>query len=313
MRRSVPARPPRVLQRVIQRVLRKVVVIGLLVASVPLSPSPAQRSTATKSKFPANRVVNNPFRVGRTLVIAHAGGDGLFPENTLYAYEQAAKLGNDVIDIDIQLTKDGVPIAFHDPTVDRTTEGSGRVRDFTVGELKQFDAGYDAFPNQDFPFRNKGLRVVTLDEVLARFPTTLTTLDLKDQRIEVVKPVCQLLRQRKRTVDVYVGIDAGEQVLAFRQMCPEVRTSGTGEERQWARAERDAGRPGCTKQLVSQPGYYNGRRRVTATSIAAAHRCNTAVLTWVIDDPKTMRGLIDAKIDGIYTRRPDLLAPLVRK
>jgi glycerophosphoryl diester phosphodiesterase len=284
--------------------------IGLLLVTWPTGPGASGATNAPKS---AGR--SNPFRIGRTLVIPHAGGDGLFPENTLYAYERSIELGGDVIDIDIQLTKDGVPVAFHDPTLDRTTDGRGQVRDRTVAEIQRLDAGYRFARNGRFPFRGRGFTVPTLEELLRRFPNTPTTLDLKDQRVDVVKPVCRLLRELRRTHDVYVGIDVSSQVLAFREQCGEVRTSGTSEERRRARAARERGESGCTGQLVSQPRYIgqDGTPRVTAESLQRSHRCNTAVLTWVIDDPATMRRLIALGVDGIYTRRPDLLAAELRR
>jgi glycerophosphoryl diester phosphodiesterase len=284
------------------------------------SPSPAGTSTRTqptpaKSQTDIPGVIaDNPFRIGRTLIIAHAGGDGLFPENTLYAYQQSAKLGNDVIDIDVQLSKDQVPMAIHDPTVDRTTNGGGWVRDMTSNELRKLDAGYRFRQRGKFAFRGKGLRVHTVEEILNAYPKTLATLDLKDQRIQVVPAVCQLLRRLQRTSTVYVGIDVAPQVVEFRKQCPEVHTSGTREDRVRSSEARARGEAGCSNQLVSQPPYRNddGSLRITADSLAASHRCNTAVLTWVVDDPTAMRQLVEIGIDGMYTRRPDLLAQIVR-
>src|SRR4051794_34313701 len=76
---------------------------------------------------PAPQASSNPFRIGRPLVIPHGGGDALFPEDTLYAYQHSRALGGDVIDADVQFSADDVPIAFHDETLERTTNGSGAV------------------------------------------------------------------------------------------------------------------------------------------------------------------------------------------
>src|SRR5687767_4266228 len=77
----------------------------------------------------------NPWRpqLGkRPLVIAHAGGQGLQPSNTMIAFEQAVALGCDVLELDVRLTKEGVLVTIHDETIDRTSDGKGRVIDFTV-------------------------------------------------------------------------------------------------------------------------------------------------------------------------------------
>lgn len=252
----------------------------------------------------------NPFRTGRTLVIPHAGGDGLFPENTLYAYEQSQALGGDVIDIDVQVAADGVLVAFHDSTVDRTTDGTGAVRDFTSEQLAALDAGYDFEVDGDVPFRGRGIGVPTVEEVLRAFPDTLTTLDLKNPGALPVQPVCDLLRELGRTDDVYVGTESDDQPELFRAACPEIHTSGTSDERQIRRAEREAGATSASiSQLVGQPGYLDrdGQPRITEELIIFSQASDTAMFTWVIDDRETLTELIEMGIDGIYTRRPDVM------
>ncbi len=256
--------------------------------------------------------VKNPFRIGRTLVIPHAGGDGLFPEDTLFAYKHSMAMGGDVVDVDVAVSSDGVLVAMHDSTVDRTTNGVGRVVDMKYADLAKLDAGYRFRQGSDYPYRGKGVGVPSLESILMAFPDKLVTLDLKDQREEVARPVCDLLRRlrARRTGAVYVGSDSGDQVRALRATCPEVPTSGTDEERQAMRAARAAGDTRFrTRQLVSQPEFINsdGTRRVTKKTLAFSHALNIAVLTWVVDDPEQMRELIALGIDGIYTHRPDVL------
>jgi glycerophosphoryl diester phosphodiesterase len=263
----------------------------------------------------ATTTLKNPFRIGRTLVIPHAGGDGLYPENTMIAWDNTMAAGGDVVDIDVFLTKDSVPIAFHDGTLDRTTNGTGRVSAHTFAELLKLDAGWNFKRAGKFPFRGKDVRIPSVESVLRRFPKSLVTLDLKDQRLAVVVPVCQVLQKLNRTADVYVGIDTNEQVLEFRNKCPLIRTSGTSNERRAMRTARDTGDTTfVTKQLVSQPGYLadDGTIRITKEMLDFSHGKGIAVLTWVVDDPQDMAQLIDLGIDGIYTRRPDILVKLLR-
>ncbi|MEP7113336.1 MAG: glycerophosphodiester phosphodiesterase family protein [Ilumatobacteraceae bacterium] len=257
----------------------------------------------------------NPFVIGRPLVIPHAGGDALFPENTLYAYEHSIAMGGDVVDIDVFLTADGVPIAFHDSTLERTTNAKGRVQDATLGDVAKLDAAWNFQPDQNYPLRGAGIAVPTIEAVLKSFPHTLITLDLKDQRPEVVEPICSLLTSLHRTDDVYVGVDTDQQVMIFRQSCPQVHTSGTSAERRATRAARDAGDATfISTQLVGQPAFLadDGTRRISADYLAYSHRLGTAVLTWVVDDPADMTDLIEMGIDGIYTRRPDVMIQLLK-
>ncbi len=89
------------------------------------------------------------------LVIAHQGGYGLWPSNTMYAYERAADMGVDMLEMDLHITADGALVLMHDETVDRTTDGSGEIEAMTLAEIKQLDAGY-TWTHDDgatYPFR----------------------------------------------------------------------------------------------------------------------------------------------------------------
>ncbi len=287
-------------------------IIAIVVSSVVGCES---SSVAHPVVRPADRQTNNPFRIGRPLVIPHAGGDALFPENTLYAYEHSIAMGGDVIDIDVSLTADGVPIAFHDSTLERTTNGIGRVQDATLADLADLDAAWNFHPEQHYPLRGQGITIPTIEAILTEFPHTLATLDLKDLRTEAVEPICSLLTALRRTNDVYVGVDTDEQVMLFRQSCPQVHTSGTTAERRATRAARGAGDSTfVSAQLVGQPAFLadDGSRRISADYLEFSHHLGTAVLTWVVDDPADMTDLIEMGIDGIYTRRPDVMIQLLR-
>lgn len=94
------------------------------------------------------------------LVIAHQGGDGLWPGDTMYAFENAVKIGADVLEMDAHITKDSQIVLMHDEKVDRTTNGTGLIEDLTLPELKQLDAAYQ-WSNDDtrhFPFAGRESR-----------------------------------------------------------------------------------------------------------------------------------------------------------
>ncbi|WFA05203.1 MULTISPECIES: glycerophosphodiester phosphodiesterase [Bacillus] len=105
------------------------------------------------------------------LNVAHRGASGHAPEHTLLAYELGQKMKGDYIEIDLQMTKDGELVAMHDETLDRTTNGTGYVKDYTLEEIKKLDAG--SWFNEKYPELAKpvyaGLKVPTLEEVIQRF------------------------------------------------------------------------------------------------------------------------------------------------
>jgi glycerophosphoryl diester phosphodiesterase len=107
----------------------------------------------------------------RTLIVAHRGASADAPENTMEAYRLAVEQGADAIELDVHLSQDGQVVVIHDETVDRTTDGAGGVAGFNVDGLRAFDAGAQfAGTDGSYPFRDKGLQVPTLREVVEWLP-----------------------------------------------------------------------------------------------------------------------------------------------
>lgn len=138
-----------------------------------------------------------------TQIFAHRGSKGTHPENTLAAFQEALRLGCDGLELDVHLSKDGVPIVIHDETVDRTSNGKGWVQEQTVAELKQLDAG------TWFHARFQGEQIPTLREVLVllkeqRFKGCLN-IELKTDQIqyeEIEAAVLETVRQEEGSFHV---------------------------------------------------------------------------------------------------------------
>ena len=110
--------------------------------------------------------------VAKPLVIAHQGGDGLWPSDTMYAFQRAVAMGVDMLEMDLHVTADGQFVLMHDETVDRTTDGIGRLEDMTLAQVKALDAGYrwTADGGQTYPYRGQGITVATVEELFQAFP-----------------------------------------------------------------------------------------------------------------------------------------------
>src|SRR4051812_14595546 len=116
---------------------------------------------------------------GGPMLVAHRGGSGLKPENTLAAFLDADGLWNaDMIELDVRVTADGHCVVIHDAVVDRTTNGTGPVASMTLDELQSLDAGHQFTPDRGatFPFRGQGIRVPTIQEVFAALPSMRLTI-----------------------------------------------------------------------------------------------------------------------------------------
>jgi glycerophosphoryl diester phosphodiesterase len=260
------------------------------------------------------------FREGATrpLVIAHRGGAGLWPENTIYAFEQSAALGADVIETDARLTADGALVLIHDETVARTTDGTARVSDLTLAELKRLDAGHRFTPDggRTFPHRGRGLTVPTLREAFALPGNLRFNIEPKDESDALVKALCAAIREHGMAERVVVAAFRQGTLDGFRRECPEVATSASASEASGFLARYKAGLAASYSppmQALQVPEYAGGMQVLTREFVEAAHGRNLHVHAWTVNAAEDMRRLLDLGVDGIMTDYPDRLLELLKK
>lgn len=269
----------------------------------------------------ARRAPNHRFFAGDktgTLVIAHRGGAGLRPENTLAAFAHAVEIGADVLEMDVKGTADGAIVCIHDLSVDRTTDGRGRVESFTLSDLQKLDAGHNwsGDGGRTHPFRGKGIRAPTLDEVFTRFPMMRMNIEMKHVGQAFSQPLCTLIRRFGMTEKVLVASINDDVLAAFRQACPEVATSMSGREArvfsglQYLNLAAAYSPPAPALQI---PDRLADNIIATKGLVEAAQRRNVKVHVWTINDEERMRQLIQIGVDGIITDRPDRLLELLRR
>lgn len=246
------------------------------------------------------------------LVMAHQGGEDLWPSNTLYAFERAVALGVDVLEMDIHSTADGVLVVIHDGTVDRTTDGSGAVHDLTLAELQHLDAGYrwTADGGQTFVYRGQGIRVPALEELFVAFPGMPMNIEIKQAEPSIASSLCHLVREYGMSDRVLVSSFHEHATREFREACPEVATGTTQNE---VIALFALSRPflegvwSPAAGAMQVPEYRSGIHVLAPRLVDAAHKRGLQVHAWTINDEADMRRLIDLGVDGIITDRPDLL------
>jgi glycerophosphoryl diester phosphodiesterase len=245
--------------------------------------------------------------------IAHRGGLGLWPENTLLALENAQALGVDVLEMDLRATADGVIVLMHDRTVDRTTDGSGPVGQMRFAELRELDAGY-RFRNASgqFAYRGQGLTVPRLDEVLSRFPNARLNVEMKQGDFGAA--LCALLKDYAATGRVLVASFDHRAMSAFRERCPSVATSATAREAvtfyqlNRMRLLSLYRSPAVALQV---PEFVRGRRVVDAGFVESAAALNLQVEVWTANTESDMRRLLNLGVQGILTDYPDRLLRLM--
>lgn len=272
-----------------------------------------QMLTITQSAHDSDK----PTEQHRALVMAHRGGAGLWPENTMYAFKRAVEMGVDVLEIDMHSTSDGVLVIIHDDTLDRTTNGTGRVNFLSLAQLKALDAGYrwSQDGGRTFPYRGQGITVPTLEEVFSAFPLMRFNIDIKQAQPSLTSPFCRMIRASEMTNRVMVASFKPEALDEFRQDCSGVATSASAADVLAFMALKteppEAASRVTLPQALQVPEYAGGRQVLTREFVDAAHRRHLEVHAWTINDEAAMRRMLDLGVDGIITDYPDRLIALL--
>jgi glycerophosphoryl diester phosphodiesterase len=255
------------------------------------------------------------------LVIAHQGGDHLWPGNTLFAFEKAVALGVDVLEMDAHITKDGYIVLMHDEEVDRTTDGTGLVEELTLDQLRQLDAAYTWSEDEGktFPYRGQGIRAPALEELFQRFPQMRYLIEIKLTQNPIEKPLCDLIREHDMQDKVMIASFHDAVMQSFRETCPEVATSASrGEVTRFVLLGKAFLSSLTAPQYQSIQPPYDPRQSMnipimTERFIRQAHAKNIKVEPWTVNDPELMRQYIGWGVDGIITDRPDLMLQVLEE
>ncbi|WP_066069616.1 glycerophosphodiester phosphodiesterase [Neobacillus soli] len=263
------------------------------------------------------------FKNDRPLVIAHQGGELLAPSNTMAAFTNAANMGVDVLETDLHITKDGHLVAIHDPTVDRTTNGHGRVADMTLKEIQKLDAGYHFKDLQgNDSYRGKGVYIPTAEEIFQTFGDMRIEMEIKDdnppERVDEMSSKLWTLIKKYQMEDKILVASFDQDILDTFNNFSKDRVATSGGKQEVTKFVvfhkfflRDLYQP--YTDSFQLPTEDSGFDLTDKKLIDGAHRRGMQMHYWTIDDPKTMKKLLDAGADGILTNRPDLLLKLLEK
>lgn len=237
-------------------------------------------------------------------VIAHRGTSAHYPENTLPAFQHALDAGSDWVEFDVVTTSDNAVVVSHDTTVDRTTNGTGKICNMTLDDIKQLDAGawYDsAFAGEPIP---------TLDSVLDLFRNSPTRLcieikgDTIDESIRTARRTVEQLQRReylRHTVITSFDADCLKMIKTWEPLL----ATGLDPDRQdgsytpWQL---------CTQVLNCQANFLLHRHEtLTQAIVDEAHLHGFNLWTWTVDTPSDIDRVIQLNVDAIMTNQTELL------
>lgn len=245
-------------------------------------------------------------------VIAHRGNSAHAPENTFEAYDQAIALGADALEFDIRLSRDGVPVVIHDPTLDRTTNGRGPVVERTLDELRSLDAGARFVSREGaHPYRGRGLVIPTLEEMVARYPRLPFLIEVKVP--EAVDATRRVLEKSGTVARSMVDSTVHAAVAPFR--AGKLATGASLDDVVRLLMASLIGRSPRTLpyEALCIPRWYNGIPVPVALLARAARRAERVTHVWTINSPRVARSLWRAGVQGIITDDPGPMLELRRQ
>lgn len=240
----------------------------------------------------------------RPLIFAHRGAKAVAPENTIPAFLKAAELGADGVELDVQFSADGALVVIHNPTLEQTTDGHGRVTSFTLEELKQLDAGAKFDP------RFAGTRLCTLEEALdAIGDRLLVNIEMKSFAMGtdgMAEQVAEIIRKRALYDQVIVSSFNPFALRRLKRTDPHIETGllyapdlpiylSRAWLRPWARPD------------AMHPEHV----MVDAAYMRWARRNNYPVNVWTVNETADMQRMIELGVNAIITDYPDRLRELL--
>lgn len=243
--------------------------------------------------------------------IAHRGGRGLWPENTLYAFEHALAMGVQILETDVWSTEDGAIVIHHDPDVERTTDGTGLVNELSLSEIKALDAAWDFSTDggATHPLRGQGIRIPTLDEALDRFTGARFLIEIKQQEPPIEEDVLSIIRAHGMSGQVCIGSFYDSVVWKVRDLAPGICTgAGTLEVIGFVTQPLEVLRQVESLPMSLQiPEEEAGIPVLSEEIVAKARDLGVETYVWTINNAEDMRRILGLGVHGIITDYPDRL------
>jgi len=235
------------------------------------------------------------------LVVGHRGFSAVAPENTVASARMAIDAGANGSECDVYESKDGVIVVMHDPMVDRTTNGEGKVAELTLAQLKKLDAG--TWKNKKYA----GEPIPTLDEILATHKNTGSTAVIEIKAPGIAQKVVETIRQANMLDQTVVIAFDGDAIRTVRTSEPRIPCA-------WLSADNLTGTPAERADWIAGRAkqYQTDKVDLLYTMLSAElidelHRRGIVVWTWTVDEPIVIDALMRWGIDTITTNRPDVI------
>lgn len=258
------------------------------------------------------------FAPRKPRLFGHRGAAGHLPENTLPSFAAALHSGMGYLELDVWATCDGVVIVHHDETALRQCGIDRPICDFTLSEVQNLDAGhgFSIDNGQSHPFRGRGIRIPTLEEVFAAFPGALCNIEIKQQTPAIEELTVAAIRRAGKEKDVLLASEQDDVMQRLREICGGIPTSASAGEVAAFMAWIGGG---CATsfslpaQALQIPETWGEHTLVTPETVAVSHALGLEIHVWTVNERSAMDRLLLLGVDGLMSDYPEILVDVARQ
>jgi glycerophosphoryl diester phosphodiesterase len=241
-------------------------------------------------------------------VIGHRGASAEAPENTLPSFLRAIEQGVDAIELDVHVTADDVPVVLHDPTVTRTTSGAGAIAAMSWRTVRELDAGARFTPDggATYPYRERGVRIPSVEEVLGAIPRDLPTI-IEVKALHAQWALRRVLERFKAAGRCIVASFETGSLGAFSEPPFTCGASRREVVELMARTLVGMASPRARYRAICPPTEYYGLPVPMGLILRGARRLGAPVHVWTVDAGTKARRLWRQGVNGIISNAPRLI------
>ena len=254
------------------------------------------------------------------VTISHQGGNKVYPDQSMLAFNNSVRLGIQVLELDVHRTSDSVLVIHHDTSIDRLTNKTGIIKEMTWDELQSVDGAYNWTINgEDYPYRGKGVKILSLEQLFDQYPNQLYDIEIKQNDPPIEDDLCDILRKYDIASDQVIVASFYDNIInRFHDVCPEVAISLSVNKgtKLYVLSRIGLERLLPVNSVIAQlPLTFQspfGDLKLDKRYINAFSKGERQVWVWTVDDSSTMEEVIEMGAHGILTDRSDVLMNVIQ-